>query len=182
MTNVFSFMSRASYALEANMGAKRHTFSAKLVRVPGRWVTLEVPLKVSRAFDKRGSIPVMGTLNGKTKFRSSLLPTRAGIHFLPIRYDLRKTAGIEVGEMVKVRLEIDLEPRTVPTPPDVIDALEAEGLLDAFALIPPGRKTQFLKYLEQAVHEATREKRIAMIVEMAHAAREKKADREMRRR
>jgi Domain of unknown function (DUF1905)/Bacteriocin-protection, YdeI or OmpD-Associated len=163
------------------MRAKRHTFSAKLERVPGRWVTLEVPLRVSRALGKRGSIPVMGTLNGKTKFRSTLLPTRPGIYFLPIKYELRKNAGLEVGEIVKVSVEIDHEPRTLPTPEDVIEALEAEGLLDAYELVPPGRKMQFLKYLEEAVHETTRAKRIAMILEVSHAAREKHADREMRR-
>ena len=164
------------------MRAKRHTFSARLARVPGRWVTVEVPTRVSRALGIRGTIPVVGVVNGKAKFRSSLLPRKDGLHFLPIKYELRKNAGLDVGDLVKISLEIDHEPRTLPTPEDVMEALEAEGLLDAYALVPPGRKMQFLKYLEEAVHEVTREKRIAMILEMSHAAREKQADRETRRR
>ena len=166
--------------MRATTGKKKnHTFSAKLRRFPGAWVTVEIPAAISKAIGIRGTVPIAGTVNGKETFRSSLLPTGRGIHLLAIKYDIRKALSLEPGDRVTVAFEIDREPRTVVAPPDVIDALESEGLLDAFALIPPGRKTQFLKYLELAVHEETRARRIAMLVEMTHAAREKQADREL---
>jgi hypothetical protein len=160
---------------------QKHTFAAKMRRNPGAWVTVEIPAAISKAIGIRGSIPIVGVVNGKEKFRSSLLPTGRGVHLLPIKYEARKNLGLGPGDRITVTFEIDREPRTIATPPDVIDALESEGLLDAYELIPPGRKMQFLKYLEQAVHEETRLKRIAMMVEMAHAAREKQVDREMQR-
>jgi hypothetical protein len=160
---------------------KRHSFSATLRKFPGAWITVEIPAAISKAIGIRGSIPIVGTVNGKEKFRSSLLPTGRGVHLLPIRYEIRKSLGLGPGDRVTIAFELDHEPRTIFTPPDVIDALESEGLLDAYELVPPGRKSQMLKYLEQAVHEETRAKRIAFIIETAHAAREKKVDREMKK-
>jgi hypothetical protein len=165
----------------AEVSKKKYEFSAKTTKKPGAWVTVAIPAAISKAIGERGSVPIVGTLDGKEKFRSSLLVTRGGGHFLPVKYEHRKNLGLKPGDRVTVVFEIDHEPRIVPTPPDVIDALEAEGLLDAYELVPPGRKKQFLVYLEQAVHEETRAKRIAMILEMTHADREKRADREMQK-
>ena len=160
---------------------KKFEFAAKLSKTPGRWVTVTIPKAISKAIGARGNIPVVGVINGKEKFRSSLLASRDGVHILPVKYHHRKNLGLEPGDRVTIAFEIDHEPRTVPTPPDVIDALESEGLLDAYELVPPGRKKQFLLYLEQAVHEETRLKRVAMIIEMTHADREKRSDREIQK-
>lgn len=160
---------------------KKFTFSATLSKTPGAWVTVKIPAAITKAIGIRGRVPIVGTINGKEKFRSGLLATGNGVHILPVKYEHRKNLGLKPGDRVTIAFEIDHEPRTLPTPPDVIDALESEGLLDAYELVPPGRKKQFLVYLEQAVHEETRLKRIAMIIEMTHADREKRADRELQR-
>jgi len=160
---------------------KRYSFSAKIEQRPGRWFTVLVPAALSRTLGIRGSIPIVGVMNGKAKFRSSLLPRATGLHFLAVRAELRQSVGASAGDRVTIRFQIDREPRTVPTPEDLRELLEAEGLVDGYELIPPGRKMQFLKYLEQAVHETTRQKRLAAFIELAYAAREKQADRMLRR-
>jgi hypothetical protein len=160
---------------------KKYEFAARLSKTPGAWVTVKVPGAITRAIGIRGRVPIVGVFDGKENFRATLLAIGNGAHILSVKYEHRKNLGLKPGDRISVVFEIDHEPRTMPTPPDVIDALASEGLLDAYELIPPGRKMQFLKYLEQAVHEETRLKRIAMIVELAHAAREKQVDREMQR-
>jgi hypothetical protein len=160
---------------------KKYEFAARLSKSPGAWVTVTVPRAITKAIGIRGRVPVVGVFDGKEKFRATLLAIGNGAHILSVKYDHRKNLGVKPGDRITVTFEIDREPRVIATPPDVIDALESEGLLDAYELIPPGRKMQFLKYLEQAVHEETRLKRVAMIVELAHAAREKQVDREMQR-
>jgi hypothetical protein len=160
---------------------QKFEFSATLSDKPGAWVTVVIPKAIIKAIGARGAVPIVGVFDGKERFRSSLLATRDGVHILPVKYHHRKNLGLSPGDRIRVAFQVDHEPRTMPTPPDVIDALESEGLLDAYELVPPGRKRQFLIYLEQAVHEETRLKRIAMIVEMTHADREKRSDRELRK-
>ncbi len=160
---------------------KKYQFAARLSKTPGAWVTVTIPRAITKAIGIRGRVPIVGVFDGEEKFRATLLAIGDGVHILPVKYDHRKNLGLKPGDRITVTFEIDREPRTIFTPPDVIDALESEGLLDAYELVPPGRKMQFLKYLEQAVHDETRLKRVAMIVEMTHAAREKKVDREMRK-
>lgn len=68
-------------------------------------------------------------------------------------------------------------PRAIPIPPDLASALREEGVLADWEAMPPGRRAYVLKTIEQAVHEATRAKRVAHAVEEALARREKRVDR-----
>jgi hypothetical protein len=65
----------------------------------------------------------------------------------------------------------------VPIPPDLAAALRDEGVLPAWESLPPGKRAYLLKQIDQAVHEATRAKRIVLAVEEALARHEKGIDR-----
>jgi uncharacterized protein YdeI (YjbR/CyaY-like superfamily) len=76
-----------------------------------------------------------------------------------------------------VRLWVDENPVAEPVPPDLARALRDVDAFDAFGRMPVGRQNHILRWLEAAVKEATREKRLAQIVEGALAWREDPRDR-----
>ncbi len=68
-------------------------------------------------------------------------------------------------------------PRDIPIPPDLAEALREEGVLADWEAMPPGLRAYLLKWIDQAVQEKTRVKRVTRAVEEAHQRREKRIDR-----
>ena len=67
--------------------------------------------------------PVKVTLNGYT-YRSTIA-AMGGPPCIPLRKSNREAAGLEGGETVEVRLELDTEERIVEPPADLVKALKA---------------------------------------------------------
>jgi uncharacterized protein YdeI (YjbR/CyaY-like superfamily) len=66
---------------------------------------------------------------------------------------------------VDVTLALDLEPRTVQLPKDLEAALKRAGTLGAFEKSAPSMKKEYVRQVEEAKAQETRERRIAKIVE-----------------
>jgi uncharacterized protein YdeI (YjbR/CyaY-like superfamily) len=66
---------------------------------------------------------------------------------------------------VDVTLALDLEPRTVQLPKDLEAALKKAGALEAFEKSAPSMKNEYVRQVEEAKAQETRERRIAKIVE-----------------
>ena len=77
-------------------------------------------------------------------------------------------------------LQIDENPVADPTPPDLASALRRLDVLEHFERMPVGKRNHIVQYIEEAVAETTREKRIEMAVEQALRASEKEYDRAAR--
>jgi hypothetical protein len=136
---------------------------------------VDVPAAVSAAIDKKGFVPIIGSING-APVRSSLSPSRGGRHHLLLNREVRTAAGVEPGDRVKVVLRVDLEPPVHEIAEDLADALRQEGVLADFEALPRGRRNQYIAWMEDAAHEDTRAKRIGRLVELGHAARERRID------
>jgi hypothetical protein len=93
-------------------------FEAVLVRPEGTgtWAYLVVPFDTSKEFGTTSQVRVKGTVDGHP-YRSTLLPTGDGGHFLVVKSDIRRAIAKEAGERVEVAMEKDSEPRSVSTPP-----------------------------------------------------------------
>jgi hypothetical protein len=153
----------------------KHSFSARLLRVamfPG----VAVPRAISRSFGARGSIPVLLRVNGLEPFRTTLLPDGKGGHFVYVNGKVRKAAAAMLGDRISVELAPDSEPRGAALPPDLAEVLGEEGVLQAWWSFAPGMREQLLRWLDAAVHESTRARRLGVLVERAHARREKLVD------
>jgi hypothetical protein len=150
-------------------------FAAKIVRV-GPMYGADVPAAVSRAVGVRGHVSVVGTVNG-VPWRGTISPKGGGRHRLMLHAEVRRDAGVELGGRVDVRIRVDRDPPELPAPEDLAQALHEEGVFDAWASITRGRRNHILVWLDKAVHDETRVKRVVRIVEIAHAEREKRLDR-----
>jgi hypothetical protein len=154
-------------------------FQAKVVKL-GMMYVVDVPHAVSESVGVRGYVPIAGVVKG-TPLRASFIPRGDGCHRVLLNGEIRRAAGIALGERVTFEIRVDREPRGTHTPEDVADALRDEGVLDAWESLAPGKRMHIIHWVEKAVHEETRIKRIARVIEIALGEREKRLDREIAR-
>ncbi len=154
----------------------RHVFTAKLESDGSGMSHVAVPASVSKAIG-RAKAPVEARIGRGPSFRGTFMPAGGGRHQLFVSKATRRAAGVEPGDRVRVTATIDDGKRDVPIPPDLRDALVDAGVLDAWEGMPPGKREHILAWVERAVHETTREKRIARSVEEALKVHERKVDR-----
>lgn len=131
---------------------------------PYAWSYVEFPHDVQELFGRKGTVRVLGTVNGVAMDRA-LMPTKSGIHVIVLGAELRKRAKVKVGDTVSIVLWKN------PTP-DVLELPEA--LVDTFDLLPefkakwealrPGMKRSILIWLNSAKTAPTLAARIAEVL------------------
>lgn len=82
------------------------TFVAKIYKA-GNELCVDVPEVVSISFRKSGPIPVKGTINGESRFRTNLVPMGGGNYRLFISTDMSESANVSPGKRIIVNLVYD---------------------------------------------------------------------------
>ena len=142
----------------------KSTFSTTILKAEGLNATgIQVPAESVAALGQGKKPKVKVTVNGYT-YRSTVA-AYGDVFMLPLSQEHRKAAGVEAGDEVEVTLELDLEPRTVELPPDLAAALaEKPGARAAFDALSYTMRKEYVRQVETAKAQETRQRRIAGIV------------------
>jgi hypothetical protein len=134
---------------------KAEGLNATGIRVPGEVIAEMGP-------SKRPKVKI--TLNGYT-YRTTVAPF-GDVFMVPLNQEHREAAGVEAGDEVEVTVELDLEPRTVEVPEDLQAALSGKaGALEAFEALAYSKRKEFVRQVNEAKAQETRNRRIAAIVD-----------------
>ncbi len=143
------------------------------------YCAIAVPSKVTKILGTKKAVLVMASINGCEPFQVSLFPAGEGKHFIRVRAKVRKQAGLQEGDRVKVQITV-LDRDKVDLPDDLVSALKAEGALSDFNALTPGKKNYAVRKINDVSKPETRKKRIAEAVELAQQEAEKKLNRKKR--
>ncbi len=154
------------------------TFRATIVKV-GPIYAVDVSERTSRALGAtRGPTPVVLSLAGSTARRTTMTPRRPSGFRVAVHGELRREAGVGLGDTVAVTLRLDREPPGVELAADLEAALREADALAAFRALGPAHQRELAAYVEKAARESTRTKYIARVVERACEKRERQLDAE----
>jgi hypothetical protein len=141
----------------------KQSFKATITQEEGKNATgIQVPAEVVEAMGQ-GKRPKVVVYLKDFSYRSTVAPA-GDVFMLPLSQERREAAGVEAGEQVEVTLEPDLAPRTVDVPEDLAAALAAQGLREVFDALAPSRRKEYVRQVESAKAEETRQRRIDKIV------------------
>jgi hypothetical protein len=147
------------------------TFRTRIVREGS---TCFIPL----TFDPKASFgkvraPVKVTLNGYT-YRSTIA-TMGGPPCIPLRRTNREAAGLEGGETVEVRVELDTDKREVTPPADFLRALKATpGASARWRALSYTHQREHVEAIDGAKKPETRARRIEGAIRIIQRAAKKR--------
>jgi hypothetical protein len=137
-------------------------FKAKVIP-SGNATGVEIPRDVITALGAGPRPPIAVTINGHT-WRSRVALMR-GQCLVGISAANRLASGMAEGNIVEVGIELDTEPRVVPEPADLAEALSDDPKArEAFDRLPFGLKRRHVAAIEEAKGAETRHRRIASLV------------------
>ncbi|HLU09704.1 MAG TPA: YdeI/OmpD-associated family protein [Oceanobacillus sp.] len=139
------------------------TFRTTLL-LEGKTATgIKVPAELVASLGSHKRPPVRVTIGSYT-YRSTVA-AYGDVFMLPVSAENREAAGIKAGDEIEVTIELDTEPRTVEVPNDLAAALaEKPGAREAFDALSYTMRKEYVRQVETAKAQATRERRIAGIV------------------
>jgi len=112
--------------------------------------------------------PVKVTLNGFT-YRSTIA-AMGGPPCIPLRKSNREAAGLEGGETLEVRLDLDAEKRIVKPPADFVKAMKASGSAwDRWPMLSYSHQREHVDAIESAKQAETRTRRIQKAIDQIRA-------------
>ncbi|HEY2676178.1 MAG TPA: YdeI/OmpD-associated family protein [Steroidobacteraceae bacterium] len=138
------------------------TFTVEIIR-HGAICYIPVAFDPKAAFGKARA-PVKVTLNGYT-YRSTIA-TMGGITGIPLRRSNREAAGLNGGETIAVKIELDTESREVELPPDLENALrKKDATWNKWQTLSYTNRREAVESVNNAKKPETRVWRVAAIVQ-----------------
>ena len=146
---------------------KQYKFKARIQEgsVGSGGAGVEFPYDLEAEFGTRGNVPVRATLDGEP-YRGSLMNCGLARHTLGVLKSVRAKIGKGPGDTIDVVVWKDGEVRTVEIPPAFKTLLKKEGLLAGFEKLSYTHRKEYVRWIEEAKKEETRERRIAKAIAM----------------
>lgn len=116
------------------------------------------------AFGAGKAFPVAVTIDGRTaRLR---LARMGGQNMIGFSKAVRAELGVEIDQEVDAMIRVDAAEREVEIPQALADALDADpALRAAFEALPYSARKEHARTVAEAKQDATRERRVAKIVE-----------------
>jgi len=152
----------------------QHKFTVKLIGQEGSQVAgLKPPFDVVEVFGRKGRVPVKGTING-FPFRSSLMNMGDG-HMMAVNAGMRAGGKCQAGDTVKVVLELDEEARKIEVPAYLKKVINSDAQTkERWAKLSFTHQKEYVREIEGAKKEETRERRIAAMMDALRKGTRKK--------
>ena len=152
----------------------QHKFRVKLLGQEGSDISaLKPPFDVVKVFQRKGRVPVKGTIDG-FPFRSSLMNMGEG-HMMVVNAELRAGAHCKGGDTVDVVMELDEDKRTVEVPAYLKKIMNSDPKAKEFwAKLSFTHQKEYVREIEGAKRPETREKRIAAMMDALRKNQRKK--------
>ena len=139
------------------------TFHTTIIKAGGTATGIEVPPEIVESLGAGKKPPVKITMNGKTY--ESTVAVMGGVYMVGVSAENRALTGVAGGDEVDVTIELDSQPRTYELPEDLAAALATKaGATEAFHASAPSKRKEFVRQVNDAKTQETRERRIAKIV------------------
>ena len=124
----------------------------------GTWV--DVPLDLKQTYGKGNLVPINATFNGTVPYQGVLAMMGGACPMLLIRSDVREKLGVQIGDRVQVRIELDTAPRVVNLPDDVAAMVDANPAAAAtWEKLAPSHRREYARWIEEAKRPETRQRR-----------------------
>jgi hypothetical protein len=147
---------------------KKYKFKATIEVGGGGGAGVSFPYDVEKEFGTRGRVPVTATFDG-APYTGSLMNCGGPAHMIGVSRAIRGQIGKGIGDAVEVVLSREEAVRTIETPGDLKAMLKKEGLLAGFEKLSYTHRKEYVRWIEEAKKEETRQRRLAKCVEMLKA-------------
>ena len=129
----------------------------------GNAAGVQIPAAVMKTLGPAARPPIVITINGHS-WRSRVALMR-GQHLIGMSRAARVACGIAEGDAVEVDIELDNEPRNVPEPLDLAEALNRDPKARAaFDRLPYGLKRKYVAAIEEAKSADVRSRRLEKLM------------------
>ncbi len=144
---------------------KELQFEAEIEGTDKGGAFITVPFDVEAVFGKK-RIKVSATFDG-APYRGSLVRMGTPHHILIVRKDIREKIGKQPGDIVRVTLKEDTEPRVVEVPPDLQEVLNKHPEEKAFfENLSCTHQREYVSWITEAKRPETRQRRIRKALDM----------------
>jgi len=143
--------------------SKSITFHTRILQTGKNTTGIQVPDEIIEKLGSGKQPLVRMTIQNHT-YRSAVA-VMGGKFMVGVSAENRKAADVQGGEEVDITIELDLEPRTVEIPDDLLKALSDAGALEAFQRSAPSMRKEYVRQVTEAKAQETRQRRITKIVE-----------------
>ncbi len=150
-----------------------HSFSA-VIEDPHQGIDaafVRVPFDVLKIYGTKGQVKVQATFDGHP-YRGVLANMGMGCHIIGLRKDVRKAIGKQVGDKVKVTIQLDVAERIVDVPAPLAELLKHNPAAKKFyeALSYTNRK-EYALWISSAKKQETQDKRLVQALTKLLAGR-----------
>jgi uncharacterized protein YdeI (YjbR/CyaY-like superfamily) len=129
------------------------------------WVIARLPFSVEKVWETRGHLKVIVQVNG-VEFKTAILPTRRGQHFLVVNKKTQKAARISAGDMASFTMMPDPAAHELRMPVELKEALKEDRLLRKyFANLSPWIQRAFADSVNNSKSADVRRRRSMQLAE-----------------